>query len=123
MTQFIAGIVGPYLVVTGLGMLLSRRFYERMMSGSGTADPVLLNLSGAAHFVLGMIVLRTHFLWNSLEAAAVSLFGILLVLKGTVLIAVPEATLKTTEKVGDTLSISTAGFLTAGLYFCYVGYW
>lgn len=123
MTQFIAGIAGPYLIVTALGMLLSRGFYERMMSGSSTADPVLLNLSGAAHFVLGMIVLRTHFLWNSLEAAAVSLFGILLVLKGTVLIAVPEVTLKTTEKIGNTLTISTAGFLTAGLYFCYVGYW
>ncbi len=70
-----------------------------------------------------MVVLHTHFLWNSLEAAAVSVFGVLLVLKGTVLIAVPEATLKTTEKIGNTLTISTAGFLTAGLYFCYVGYW
>lgn len=122
MTEFIAGIAGPYLVVTGVGMMLSRRFYERMMSGSGTADPILLNLSGAAHFVLGMIVLRSHFLWNSIEAAAVSMFGVMMVLKGAVLIAVPEATLKTTEKVGNTLTVSTVGFLAAGLYFCYVGY-
>lgn len=123
MTEFIAGIAGPYLIVTGLGMVLSRRFYERMMSVNDAADPILLNLSGAVHFVLGMIVLRNHFLWNNLEAVAVSLFGIMLVLKGVVLIAVPEVTLKTTEKIGNTLSVSTAGFLIAGGYFCYVGYW
>lgn len=122
MTQFIAGIIGPYLFVTGLGMVLSRRFYERMMSGSSTADPILLNLSGAAHFVLGVIVLRAHFLWSSAETVAVSLFGVLLVLKGIVLIAVPGTTLKTTGKIGNTLTFSTVGFLIAGGYFCYIGY-
>ncbi len=123
MTEFMASIAGPYLVVTGLGMLLSRRFYLRMMSGNEAADPILLNLSGAVHFVLGMIVLRNHFLWNNLETVTVSLFGIMLVLKGVVLIAVPEMALKTTEKIGNTLSVSTAGFLIAGVYFCYIGYW
>ncbi|WP_108882156.1 hypothetical protein [Anderseniella sp. Alg231-50] len=122
MTQFIASIIGPYLLVTGLGMVLSRRFYLRMMSGNDSADPILLNLSGAVHFVLGMIVLRNHFLWNNLEAALVSLFGVLLVLKGVVLIAVPERAVQTTEKIGNTLSVSTAGFLIVGLYFCYIGY-
>lgn len=81
MTELIASIAGPYLIVTGLGMVLSRRFYERMMSVNDAADPILLNLSGAVHFVLGMIVLRNQFLWDNLAAVAVSLFGIMLVLK------------------------------------------
>jgi hypothetical protein len=122
MTELIASIAGPYWVATGLGFLLSRAFYERMVLGNGKADPILLNLSGMVHFMLGMIVLVNHFLWDSTAQIAVTLLGIMLVLKGGFLIAVPEIVLKTPKTVGKTLAVSTVGFLIVGLYFCYVGY-
>lgn len=123
MTELIASIAGPYWIVTGLGFILSRSFYERMLLGTETADPVLINLSGATHFILGMIVLVNHFLWGSIAEAAVTLLGFMLIAKGTLLIAVPDATLKAPRALGNTLTASTIGFLIVGLYFCYVGYW
>lgn len=123
MTETIASIAGPYLVVTGLGFIFSRSFYERMVLGSGGADPILLNLSGAAHFVVGMTILVNHFMWGGIGQIAVTLLGMAAVAKGAMLIAVPETTLKSPKTVGKTLTASAAGFLIAGTYLCYVGYW
>ena len=64
MTELIARIAGPYLLLTGLGFAISRDFYQRMVMGNAQADPILLNLSGAVHFIVGLIVLNNHFRWS-----------------------------------------------------------
>lgn len=122
MTELIAKIAGPYLLITAIGFLVSRGFYERMVMGNEKADPVLLNLSGAVHFIVGMIILVNHFAFGSVGQAAVTLLGLAAVAKGASLIAIPEATLKTPKTVGNVLTGSTIGFGVAGLYFCYLGY-
>ncbi len=47
-TILIGKLAAPYLLVTGMGFLLSTKFYEKMVRGSASTDPVTLNLSGAA---------------------------------------------------------------------------
>tara|TARA_R100000322_G_scaffold117349_9_gene75623 strand:- start:22373 stop:22747 length:375 start_codon:yes stop_codon:yes gene_type:complete len=113
-TQTIALIAGPYLLVTAIGFLVSRRFYERMVLGNADADPVLLNLSGAVHFVVGMLILVNHWAWGGVGQVLVSLLGVAAVAKGASLIAVPELTLKTPKTVGTTLTMSAAGFAVWG---------
>ena len=123
MTELIARIAGPYLLLTAIGFLTSRGFYTRMVMGNEKADPILLNLSGAAHFIVGMVVLVNHFEWGSIAEGAVTLLGIAAALKGAALIAVPETTLKSPKTVGTALTGSTIGFGLMGLYFTFVGYW
>lgn len=122
MTQTFAQIASFYLIATGLGFVVSRDFYERMVMGNGNADPILLNLSGAAHFVLGMIVLTNHFRFGSPGEIGVTLLGFALVAKGAALIIVPEKTLESPKTVGPVLTGSAIGFLAAGLFFLYVGF-
>lgn len=122
MTETIARIAGPYLIVTALGFLVSRRFYERMVLGTAEADPVLLNLSGAVHFIIGMLVLVNHWDWSGIAAGAVTLLGVAAVAKGGALIALPEATLKSPKTVGGTLRASAAGFALWGGWLCWVGW-
>lgn len=110
MTATIAWIAGPYLLATALGFLVSRGFYERMILGNEHADPVLLNLSGAVHFVVGAIVLVNHWVWSGVGPVAVSLLGVAAVAKGASLIVMPELTLKTPKTVGPTLTASAVGF-------------
>lgn len=123
MTELIAKIAGPYLLLTAIGFFVSRGFYERMVMGNEKADPVLLNLSGAAHFIVGMVILVNHFKWASIAQGAVTLLGLAAVAKGASLIAIPEATLKTPKTIGSVLTGSTIGFALAGLFFTYVGFW
>jgi hypothetical protein len=123
MTELIARIAGPYLLLTAIGFVFSRGFYERMVMGNAKADPILLNLSGAAHFVVGGVILANHFRWGgSFAEAVVTLLGIGAVAKGGALIAIPETTLKSPKTVGMTLVASAIGFGVVGLYLCFVGF-
>ncbi len=116
MTELIASIAGPYLFVTGLGFLISRDFYRRMIAAQQKADPILINLSGATHFVVGAILLANHFRWSSIAESVVSLVGLAAVLKGVTLIVVPERT-QSSPQMGNTGFLATsAGFLAVGTY-------
>lgn len=122
MTETIARIAGPYLLVTALGFLLSRRFYERMVMGTATSDPMLINVSGAVHFVIGAAILVNHWVWSSIAEGAVTLVGLASVAKGISLIVVPELTLKSPKTVGVTLIASAAGFAVWGGFLVWVGW-
>lgn len=122
MTELIARIAGPYLLVTGLGFVFSSSFYARMIAGQGNADPVLLNLSGAVHFVIGMVILVNHFAWSAVDQVVVTLVGVGALVKGVSLILVPDLTVKS-PKVGTAgLRLSAVGFVAVGLYLSRVGY-
>lgn len=122
MTETIARIAGPYLLITALGFLVSRRFYTRMVLGNAEADPVLINLSGAVHFVIGAVILVNHWAWGSFAEGAVTLLGLAAVAKGASLIAVPELTLKSPKTVGRTLTASAVGFTLWGGILVWVGW-
>lgn len=113
-TRQLAKILSAYLIVTGIGFLASGDFYSRMITHTGS-DPVLINLSGMVHFFIGITILVLHFRWKGLLAILVSLLGTLYLLKGTLLIAVPELTLQSGAN-GAQLSWATpAGFIGFGL--------
>ena len=122
MTQLIAMIAGPYLLVTGAGFLLSTRFYEAMVTRSANTDPVVINLSGAVHFLAGLLVLVLHFRWNGPAELIVTLIGVAALLKGTALIAVPELALRSPATSRRTLRISGLAFISVGAYLTYFGY-
>ncbi len=122
MTQLIAMMAGPYLAVTGLGFLLSTGFYVKMVAGSRETDRVTVNLSGAVHFLVGLLVLVQHFRWDGPAEIAVTLVGAAAALKGTALIAVPEMTLRSPMTSPAALRVSGAVFLALGGYLGYVGF-
>lgn len=122
MTELIAMVAGPYLVATGLGFLVSNQFYARMVAENDTAHPVLLNLSGAAHFIVGMVIVVQHLRFGSVAEWVVSLLGIAAVLKGLSLIVVPELTLRSPKTSAATLRLSAVAYLLVGAYLGYVGY-
>lgn len=122
MTILIAKIASLYLIATGFGFLVSKGFYTRMIEGTPNSDPVLLNLSGAVHFIVGMIILVNNWGWESAGQIAVNLLGFAAVAKGATLIVIPEKTLTTAEGTEKMLPRMAAGFILVGLYFGYVGF-
>ena len=123
MTELIARIAGPYLLVSGAGFLISSRFYVRMIAGQRKADPILLNLSGAMHFVIGMVILVNHFAWSAVDQAMVTLVGVSAVLKGVSLILLPRPCCEVvTRREPPGSSFRAVGFVAVGLYLSRVGY-
>ncbi len=120
-TAILARIVSAYLIVTGLGFLLSPDFFASMIVHKGS-DPVLINLSGMAHFFIGITILVLHFKWRGALEVLVTLIGISFLLKGASLIAIPELTLQTG---GNDLQLSIfvpMGFLAVGLVMAYLAW-
>lgn len=122
MTELIARIAGPYLLLTGLGFLISTRFYRRMIAGQTGADPILINLSGAAHFIVGLTLLANHFLWTSAAEIVVSLTGVAATLKGAGLILLPERLTQAPQMGKAGLYATGAAFICVGAYLVGVGY-
>ena len=121
-TIFIAKMTSAYLVVTGLGFLLSTEFYEKMVRGSARTDPVTLNLSGAVHFLVGLSILIRHFRWASPPEVIVTLIGFAAMAKGAALIAVPRVVLQS-PKIGKAkLRLSGIGFIAVGTYLGFASY-
>ncbi len=119
-TSFFAKMASAYFMVTGLGLLLSTGFYEKMVRGNASTDSVTVNLSGAVHFLVGVSVLIQHFRWASLPEAVVTLIGLAAMLKGAALIAIPELTLRSPKTGRVALRCSGAGFIAVGAYLGYV---
>lgn len=67
-TLYIARIFSAYLIVTGLGFLLSPNFFTQMMATTDS-DPVLINLSGMVHFFIGATILVLHLLLCAMQRA------------------------------------------------------
>ncbi len=121
-TELIASIAGPYLFVTGLGFFISSSFYQRMIAAQSDANPILLNLSGAVHFVVGMVVLANHFKVSSMAGALVTLVGAAVVLKGASLIVIPDYMTKSQQMGKRGILATGTAFTAVGAYLSYVGY-
>lgn len=93
-----------------------------MIAAQSSADPILINLSGAAHFVVGATVLANHFRWSNLPEIVVTIVGLAAALKGTVLIVVPERTQESPQMKYAVLLAISAGFLIVGAYLTYIGF-
>lgn len=121
MTHHIALIAGPYLLITGLGFLISGDFYKRMIEAQGSADPILINLSGATHLVVGLTVLVNHFRWTNPAEVVVSLVGVAASLKGASLILVPDRMMTSPQMSNGGVVITGIGFCVIGAYLTGVG--
>lgn len=123
MSILIAQIAGPYLLVTGLGFLISTEFYIQMVKKQVNANGVTLNLLGAAHFIIGMIILTHHFQWGSILEIATTFLGISTTIKGMGLILIPGILVEKTNSITKTkLYVIAAVFIALGAYFCVSGY-
>lgn len=114
----IARILSLYLLVTGIGFLVSEAYYTKMFAHTGS-DPVLINLSGMVHFFIGGAILSVHFKWGRVLEIVVSFLGLMFLIKGILLIALPEFTLQLNNNPVQIPKLMSAGFILAG---CMIGF-
>ncbi|WDV45740.1 hypothetical protein PV797_19945 [Clostridiaceae bacterium M8S5] len=121
LTTIIAKIVSLYYLITGIGFFVSSSYYETMIAHKGS-DPILINLSGMVHFFIGITILVLHFKWKKFIEIAVSLSGILFLMKGIFLIALPSLTLQASSNPTQIPWAMSIGFITTGSLIGYFAY-
>lgn len=120
-TTKIARIVSMYFLATGLGFLISSDYYATMIAHTGS-DPVLINLSGMVHFLVGMTILVHHFKWRKPLQIAASLSGVFFLMKGFSLIVLPQMTLQTGNNPAQVPWAMSSAFIIFGAWIGYFAY-
>lgn len=80
-STFIARILGPVLVIIGIGLLLEGETF-RAMAGEFLHNSALIYLSGVITLALGLAILNVHHLWVRDWRVVVTIFGWLFLIGG-----------------------------------------
>ncbi len=117
-------ILGLTYLAIGLGMLASPRFYKEMLTKM-IANEAVLFLTGLLVFVIGYFLVAYHNIWIGGWTIIITIFGWLSLLKGLMMVVIPEKSIKLYNSVkisGGQLSVYGAVVLVLGIIFAYLGY-
>jgi hypothetical protein len=108
----IAEIVGPILLVVGIGILLNLEHYRALVA-EFAASPFQLYLSGLMALLLGVLVVAFHNVWEWRWPVIITALGWASILKGTVRIAAPGFVRTMAERYGRGTTAITASAVAA----------
>ena len=121
---FIAKLIGPLIVVTGLTMLLN----PQIMRDAGKeflASRALMFIAGIMALLAGLAVVNTHNRWVADWPVIITLFGWLSIAGGILRIGFPAITKSLGEKImgsGPALRVIGGVQLLIGAFLSYKGY-
>ena len=121
---FIARLMGPWLVVIGVGVLLNEANYAAMIT-EAAHSPTLIYLSGLLTLPLGLAILNVYRAWTASWRVVITILGWLLIVGGAIRIVLPQftATLATTLYSTSTgLTMFAVFELVLGGYLSFEGY-
>lgn len=107
-SEFLAQLIGPLLLVVGLGMLADRDGY-RAMAREFLASRALIYIAGLLAFVPGLAIVLTHNVWAFDWRLIITLLGWLSLIGGIFRLVMPSKVVQ----VGSAM-IERLGFLTGG---------
>lgn len=113
----LARLLGPLFLIAGLGLLLNRAHYRKMLEHFLT-DAALYYFSGALALTVGIAIVLFHNVWVADWRLVITLVGWLSVLKGVVRLLFPQAGQKAAAKL-----LSPGALLGFGILAVVLGAW
>jgi len=92
----IAKIMGPYMVIVGIGLLCNLKFYQRMMEDF-LKNAALIYLGGVYALIIGLLIVLFHNVWVAGWQVLITIFGWIGLIKGIWLIVFPNSVGKLTQ--------------------------
>jgi hypothetical protein len=121
---FIARLLGPAILLAGLSLIAHPAFY-RAVANEVQGSRGLLYLFGMIRFVAGLAVVLVHNVWTADWRTVVTLIGWAAMLRGALILAMPEQVLSWTRRAlarEVLLPVSAAVAIAVGGALCFFGY-
>ncbi len=121
---FLARLLGPTMLVLGLGLLVNRSTY-RNLSLEVLDSRALLFIAGLIAFVAGLAIVLTHNVWVAGWPLIITIFGWASVFAGIVRIVFPDKVAQLGRRVADNQGFLLFGivlYLGLGAWLIYAGY-
>jgi len=123
-SNFLARLLGPTMLVMGLGLLVNRSAY-RALSLEVLDSRALLFIAGLIAFVAGLAIVLTHNVWVAGWPVIITIFGWASVFAGIVRIVFPGSVAQFGRRAVDHQGFLIFGiviYLGLGAWLSYAGY-
>jgi uncharacterized protein YjeT (DUF2065 family) len=121
---FLAKLIGPVLIVIGLGLLVKQTDF-REMATDFLASRAMIFLSGLLTLVAGLAIVLAHNVWEFDWPVIITILGWLSVGGGVFRILFPDSVQsmgKSMLSKPTMMTVSGAIQILLGLWLCYIGY-
>ncbi len=121
---FLAQLIGPVLIVIGVGLLLKKTEF-REMATDFLSSRALIFVSGLLTLVTGLAIVLTHNVWEFNWPVIITILGWLSVFGGVFRILFPDSVQSMGTSMLDKpamMTVSGAIQIVLGLWLSYVGY-
>ncbi len=121
---FLAQLIGPVLIVIGVGLLLKQTEF-REMATDFLSSRALIFVSGLLTLVTGLAIVLTHNVWQFNWPVIITILGWLSVFGGVFRILFPDSVQSMGTSMLDKpamMTVSGAIQIVLGLWLSYVGY-
>ncbi len=121
---FLAKLIGPVLIVIGVGLLLKKTEF-REMATDFLSSRALIFVSGLLTLVTGLAIVLTHNVWEFNWPVIITILGWLSVFGGVFRILFPDSVQSVGTSMLDKpamMTVSGAIQIVLGLWLSYVGY-
>ncbi|HUC50634.1 MAG TPA: hypothetical protein VMA30_14725 [Xanthobacteraceae bacterium] len=121
---FLARLLGPLLLLPGLGLFANRRTF-RTMATEVIGSVTLVYLFGLMDFAAGLAIVLVHNVWVADWRVLITLLGWLLLIRGLVRVLLTETVMGYAKNVmrGQNVYLISGTVLSLlGLVLCYFGY-
>ena len=122
---FIAKLLGPFILVGGVGMLVNQSIYQAMIS-EFLHSTALVYLSGLLSLLAGLAIVNVHNSWTSGWSVVITVIGWLMLIGAVVRLVLPQLAIG----LGTTIYGSSAALvvvavvsLVLGGFLTFKGYW
>lgn len=123
-TRFCARVVGPLMLI--IGAVVTARFDDIALILPGLLqDAPLLFVTGIFTLIIGLVLVAAHHHWSSATAILISLFGLLTILRGVILLTMPtliSAFATSVLRVAPAALLAGALAMAIGLWLSYAGW-
>jgi hypothetical protein len=123
-TRTLARILGPFLFVIASAVFLRLEAFQRLAPNLLSDEAAMLIL-GIFSLAAGLAIFTAHHHWSSAAAIAVSLLGIVTIVRGTLLLLTPQVAAGFAEPLLDSsliIMIAAALMLVLGAWLTFVGW-
>lgn len=120
---FLAQVIGIYLLVVGLTMLIHPARLNEALS-EFAKNKALMLLNGVISLIIGLLIVCSHNVWDSVWEGLISLLGWIVLIGGALRLLIPSWGEKWASCISGKTFFIVAGIiaLILGLYLSYVGF-
>ena len=111
-SEYIAGLIGPVLMVTALSMLLNPDFFKKIAAEAANSF-ALIYLAGIAALTIGLVIVHAHNTWVWDWPVIITIFGWLAIAGGLFRILAPQLVIKIAQSMLDSKPPLIAGGVVA----------